>query len=177
MRAAVPTAFGAGELEALAQATERAREMIGQYFALPDRWFEWTSHEVCTLRDLRQAEILGEGRLAQIRRLHRVLEEGAGRILRCEVVCPHYRICLQDHNILGRLRCRADLSSVDLLTWVLSHEYVHLVRFQRLDTPYHAAGEAAAVEEARVSDIVRGILSRLGPPSLRRASGDAPVAC
>lgn len=171
------TAFGAPELEAVACAAERARDMTGQHFALPDGWFERTSHEVCTLRDLRREEVLGEGRLAQIRRLHRILDQGEGRVLRCEAVCPHYRICLQDHNILGRLRDGADLSFLDLLTWVLTHEYVHLVRFQRLEHPYHAAGETAEVEEERVGALARNILGRLGPPNLRRtAAGGAPAS-
>jgi hypothetical protein len=151
--------------------------MTGQHFALPDRWFDRTSHEVCTLKDLRADEVLGRGRLAQIRRLHRILEEGAGRVLRCEILCPHYRICLQDHNILGRLRWHHELSSLDLLTWVLTHEYVHLVRFQRLDHPYHADGEGALAEEARVSALVRQILVRLGPRALRRAAEEGTRVC
>jgi len=163
--------FGATELGAVACAAARARELTGQHFALSDGWFDATSHEVCTLRDLRRLEILGDGRLAQIRRLLRIADDGAGpRVLRCEAVCPHYRICLQDHNILERLRRCADLPAVDLLTWVLTHEYVHLVRFQRLDHPYHSPPGWAQAEEARVGAIVRRILARSGPTRLRRAA-------
>lgn len=170
-------AFGAPELDDVAHAAARARELTGQHFALPDRWFEATSHEVCTLRDLRRTEVLGGGRLAQIRRVLRVAAGGGeGRVLRCETLCPHYRICLQDHNILACVRRRGDLPVLDLLTCVLTHEYVHLVRFQRLDHPYHASSGWTRDEEERVGAIVRGILARSGPSSLRRAAarGELP---
>ncbi|MBI5442085.1 MAG: hypothetical protein HY900_12840 [Deltaproteobacteria bacterium] len=163
-------AFGRQELEALAEALRIAREMTGQYFALPDDWFARTSHEVCTLRQLRAQEILGAGRLAQIRRLHRVVQPrspfSGGQGVRA-----HYRICLQDHNILERLREDTALTARDLLAYVLTHEYVHLIRFDRLEHPYRSFPDDAAREETRVSELAWAIATRLGPPALRRASG------
>ncbi len=160
--------FGSEELKALSEALPIAREMTGQHFALPDDWFRRTSHEVCTLRELRDEEVLEEGRLAQIRRIQRILDPQF-QGLRCRSVCPHYRICLQDHNILSWLRRRPDLLPRDLLAYVLTHEFVHLIRFDRLEHPYVVTAEAAAAEEERVSEIARRIAARLGPPGLRNA--------
>lgn len=165
--------FGREELDALSQALPIAREMTGQFFALSDDWFSRTSHEICTLRDLRAQEILGPGRLALIRRVHRLAEPG-GPILRCDRLCPHYRICLQDHNILAWLRGMDAVAARDLLAYVLTHEYVHLVRFDRLEHSYQSFPEGRAQEEARVTEIARTIAARLGPPGLRRAAPAIP---
>jgi hypothetical protein len=147
-----------------------AKELTGQYFALPDDWFDASSHDIRTLKDLRRGEILGQGRLAQIRKVYRVLGEVPGRFLRCESVCPHYRICLQDHNILARLARDGEVSLPDLLTCVLTHEYVHLVRFCRLEHAYESGEDRRAEEEARVGDITHAILSGFGHRGLRLAA-------
>ena len=165
------SAFGTDDLEALDGALEIAREMTGQFFGLPDDWFRRTSHEVCTLRDLRVEEILGKGKLAQIRKLHRILGEEPGRLLRCSRVCPHYRICLQDHNILGRLQAGSTPELRDFLAYVLTHEYVHLVRFQRLEHPYLVSPEGSEVEETRVGELTTAIVQRLGHRRLRALVG------
>ncbi|GAB4277635.1 MAG: hypothetical protein Kow0092_33450 [Deferrisomatales bacterium] len=160
--------FGPRELEVVEAAVPLARELTGHYFALPDDWFDRASHEVCTAKDLRRGEILGEGKLAQIRRIYRLLPAGPEALLRCQRLCPHYRICLQDHNLLARLD--RDLALPDLLTCVLTHEYVHLVRFCRILHPYWAGPERREDEERRVDRITRAILTRLGHDRLRRAA-------
>jgi hypothetical protein len=147
-----------------------ARELIGQHYALPNDWFETASHEVRTVKDLRSGEVLGEGRLAQIRKLYRVFEEGAGRVLRCQTLCPHYRICLQDHNILETLCRDPAVPLPDLLTCVLTHEYVHLVRFCQYEYSYDSPAGNRNSEEARVGQITRAIVSELGHRGLRRTA-------
>lgn len=165
-----PDSFGPRELQALAQAVPLAQELTGERFALADDWFRRTDHRIVSLRDLGPEELLGRGRLAQIRRVFRVEEEGPGRLLRCARLCPHYRICVQDHNILDLLRREGALGLSDLLVWVLTHEYVHLVRFCRLEHPYHAPEERRSGEEAWVEELTRQILRRSGHPGLRRAA-------
>jgi hypothetical protein len=150
-----------------------ARELTGQHFALPNLWFETNSHEVCTLRELRRQEIAAGGRLALIRRVSRILGEGPGRVLRSQTLCPHYRICLQDHNIFQKLSLEGDLALRDLLTCVLVHEYVHLVRFQRLEQPYCAGPGEVREEEERVARIARRIVMRQGCARLRDAAARA----
>ncbi|MBE0618654.1 MAG: hypothetical protein IH608_12135, partial [Proteobacteria bacterium] len=131
-------AFGPLELRALEEAVPLAQELTGERFALANDWFERTSHRVLSARDLRAGELLDGLRLAQIRRVYRVAGERGEGVLRCARLCPHYRICLQDHNILERLRQNRGVAFADLLVGVLTHEYVHLVRFCRLEHPYHA---------------------------------------
>lgn len=162
--------FGARELGTLARALPLAQELIGEHFALADDWFARTSHHVLSARELRAGELLGRGRLAEIRRVFRLEGEGAGRFVRCARLCPHYRICLQDHNILDRVRTDPGLELSELLVGVLTHEYVHLVRFCRLEHPYHAPEERRSREEVRVRELTRDILRRSGHAPLRRAA-------
>jgi len=162
--------FGPAERVILSQSVALAQELAGEHFALPDDWFERTSHRVLSVRELRRSEILPPGVLAQIRRVYRVLEEGRGRVLRCERLCPHYRICVQDHNVRARLRRDPALELSYLLVGVLTHEYVHLVRFCRLEHPYHAPEETRSQEEARVAAVTRAILQRSHHRGLRRVA-------
>ncbi|NOY45476.1 MAG: hypothetical protein GXP50_08500 [Deltaproteobacteria bacterium] len=158
--------FGPGEIAAVQGAVPLAQELTGQHYGLPDDWFRRTSHEICTGRDLRPFEVLGPGVLAHIRRVHR-LEDAPWRP--CRRLCPHYRICLQDHNLLARLREERGIRLADLLVTVLIHEYVHLVRFCRYECPYRPLRQdTSRQEEDEVNRVTRRIL-RAGPASLREA--------
>lgn len=158
--------FTAPQLALLPRATAVARDLAGQHFALPSSWFEETSHRVCSARELRDGEVLGVGHLAQIRRVLRLAE--GEPVLRCRRLCPHYRICLQDHNLLEHSAGGGvDLES--LLTWVLTHEYVHLVRFSRGHHPYRACRRRRRAEEQRVDALTVEIIARQGHRRLRQA--------
>lgn len=177
------TVFAPAELAVLDQATRVSRDLAGQYYALPCDWFENTSHRICSARDLRRGEVLGKGHLAQIRRVLRLAEHEP--VLRCRRLCPHFRICLQDHNLLRRAREDGALDLETLLTWVLTHEYVHLVRFSRGQHPYRVCQQRRLVEEGRVDEITAEIVGRLGHRRLRQAGegwtatarGGSPRGC
>ncbi|HXG65772.1 MAG TPA: hypothetical protein VNO70_11745, partial [Blastocatellia bacterium] len=78
-----------------------------------------------------------------------------------------YRVCLQDHRILDV----AETNQLDLgalLTYVLTHELVHVVRFgqrlQRVDLP----DDLRPGEEQKVESATRTILAKAGDPKLAR---------
>jgi hypothetical protein len=72
-----------------------------------------------------------------------------------------YRICLQDHKILELAKRRQSDKSLltALLTYVVTHELVHVVRFgqhlQRVDLPFDMRQE----EEHKVERTTRAILA------------------
>jgi hypothetical protein len=78
-----------------------------------------------------------------------------------------YRICLQDHRILDAAR-ETEMRLGSLLTYVLTHELIHVVRFgqqlQRLDLPY----ELRQHEEQKVENTTRAILAKAGDPEIHR---------
>jgi hypothetical protein len=78
-----------------------------------------------------------------------------------------YRICLQDHRILDAAR-KIEMRLGSLLTYVLTHELVHVVRFgqqlQRVDLPY----ELRPHEERKVEKTTRAILAKSGDLEINR---------
>jgi hypothetical protein len=83
----------------------------------------------------------------------------------------HYRIRLRDDEILSAVDDRTDLRLFPLLLYVLTHELIHVVRFESGSAlaPYDAPDpEARCVEESRVHAITRKVLQPAGTPWLRR---------
>jgi len=91
-----------------------------------------------------------------------------------------WRICLQDGPVLAVAR-RDDLALLGLLTYVLTHELVHIVRFHRFEQLFDADPRHRPREEALVHrlthDILRPLHASLGlAPVLERYRdmGQAP---
>lgn len=83
----------------------------------------------------------------------------------------HYRIRLRDDEILSAVDDRADLRLFPLLLYVLTHELIHVVRFESgaALAPYDAPDpQARRVEESRVHAITRKVLRPAGTRWLRR---------
>ena len=78
-----------------------------------------------------------------------------------------YRICLQDHNLLGLLNRegRQELK-LPLLTYVLAHELVHVVRFYRFQHLFQATEDEIKTEEEKVHDITGQVLHKVKLPRL-----------
>ena len=147
--------FGDRELDRIPALLGLAEELSGSYFKLssfdPARY----PFDVATLRELDAREI-ATGVFAQVTR------HEAPALRR-----HHYRICLQDHNVLEALQ-RGPVALDPLLLYVLTHELCHVVRFcdyrQLFDAPDD--GERAA-EEARVHRMTSEILAPLRDRGVR----------
>lgn len=79
-----------------------------------------------------------------------------------------YRICLQDDTILRRLGDGGPDWPAALLVYILTHELVHVVRFQRSEHPLHAEGAAREREEDQVHRQTLQILSAAGERQVAR---------
>lgn len=77
-----------------------------------------------------------------------------------------YRICLQDDVILRRVVQPGELSS--LLVYVLTHELVHVVRFQRAEQSFAAPRRARRREEDEVHRLTLELLDSAGEPRWAR---------
>ena len=145
-------AFSAIERRQVRAAERRAADLVSRFYVLAPREWARMPYEVRTLEELDDMEVR-DGVFAH------VLCYGVRRELGARVVAEHdlYRICLQDHAILG---CGLDVSSVAL--YVLTHELVHVVRFgqrmQSIDLPPHLRSD----EEANVDRTARLILRNAG---------------
>jgi hypothetical protein len=148
--------FDRRELGIVNRASKRAARLVSDYYRVAPR--EWLSmpYEVRTLRSLDSSEVTDEA-LAQT--VCYAFKRQAGSVVVKEG--DLFRICLQDHRILGAAR-DLQLGLRALLTHVLTHELVHVVRFgQRLQS-VDLAQELRSGEERKVERTTRTILASAG---------------
>jgi uncharacterized protein YjiS (DUF1127 family) len=143
-------------------ARSRAANLVTDYYKVAPREWRRMRYEVKTLRALDSREIT-DAALAQTLCYGFKREAGPLVLEQGDI----YRICLQDHRILHAaegMRTRLEA----LLTFVLTHELVHVVRFgqqlERVDLP----DRLRLREELRVEKTTRAILSRTGDREINR---------
>ena len=79
----------------------------------------------------------------------------------------YYRICLQDENILDAVRRVDGQFGLDtLLCYIMTHELIHIVRFERFQHPFLTDPGGREAEELRVHSLTFDILSTLEEPSM-----------
>lgn len=146
--------FNPAQLRTVRQARGRAAMLVSDYYCVAPREWRQMPYEVKTLRALDRSEVT-DAALAQTVCYN--FKRAAGPVVIEEG--DLYRICLQDHRILDAVG-RTQLALGVLLTYVLTHELVHVVRFgqrmQRIDLPV----DLRADEECKVERTTRNILAR-----------------
>jgi hypothetical protein len=72
-----------------------------------------------------------------------------------------YKVCLQDHAILGALRQNDQLQLLPFTLYIVTHELVHIVRFSKFLQSFDASAEEKLTEEARVHNETKRILANI----------------
>lgn len=150
------TCFDSYQKSLALKAGSVARGLVTDYYRLAPREWRNMRYEVRTLTALHSSEVADHA-LAQTlcysfcrQAGPRVIEQG-----------DLYRVCLQDHNIL-EAAARLNICLQPVLTYVLTHELVHVVRFgqrlQSVDLP----PEMHQLEERNVEKTTRTILAHAG---------------
>lgn len=154
--------FNPVQQRAVCGARERAASLVSNYYRVAPREWRRMPYEVRTLRHLDSSEVTNEA-LAQT--VCYSFKREAGSLVLEEG--DLFRICLQDHGILDAVR-DLQLQLESFLTYVLTHELVHVVRFgqrlQSLDLPQ----ELRSYEEQKVERTTQAILSKSGDPYMGR---------
>lgn len=153
-------AFTADQLRVLDAVSERAEELTGDYYHLgafgPRRYL----YDVATEETLQPPE-RAEGAFAQLcRYVQRPRVPGERQ--RAD---RYYRICLQDPQILravARPAAAFDLES--LLLYILTHELIHIVRFEQFWHPFVTEPDAREREERAVHQITHDLLAGIDDP-------------
>ncbi len=149
--------FSQKDLSVLAAAVEQAEELVGEHFGVPCFGPDRYVYEVATLKDLTENE-RAEGVFAHLVFYVRK-RPGPAHERR-----PHwfYRVCLQDDTILAAVR-RAEgaFELFDLLLFVMTHELVHVVRFERFERHFDVLPGARQEEERIVDSLTAAILGKL----------------
>ena len=152
--------FNPVQLKIVSSARERAASLVSDYYRVAPREWLQMPYEVRTLRSLDSSEVT-DSALAQT--VCYAFKRQAGSIVVKEG--DLFRICLQDHRILGAVR-DLQLGLGSLLMYVLTHELIHVVRFgqrlQSIDLPH----ELRSYEERKVEKTTRTILAKAGDPDM-----------
>ncbi|HKG21454.1 MAG TPA: hypothetical protein VKC34_06110 [Blastocatellia bacterium] len=154
--------FSAVQLRLVHTARARAARLVSDYYRVAPREWWRMPYEVKTLQTLNSSEIT-DSALAQTVCYDFRREAGPLVIAEGEL----YRICLQDHRIL-RAAGETSAGLGPFLTYVITHELVHVVRFgqrlQSIDLPH----ELRPGEEQRVEQTTRLILKKTGDREINR---------
>jgi hypothetical protein len=145
--------FSPDQLTQLEKMLALARELTGEYYHLSQDEAGQIPYEIRTLRDLEESEIGHDGILADVARYqYQDSRFGRNRDL--------YRVNLQDHNILKRIK-EGKIQFAALVLYILTHEIIHVVRFVKFMVPFHLEHKEREAEEQRVHGITRKLLVKV----------------
>jgi hypothetical protein len=119
--------FNLEHLSVVHQSLRNAEELVSQFFRIPALPSKQYPYEVVTLSDLEDCERALQA-LAHLVVYERERPNNIKEYL--------YRICLQDDMILLHLQEAEPKSLKMLLSYILTHELVHIVRFQRAEQSF-----------------------------------------
>jgi len=135
----------------------RAEEIIGDRYRLASFGPRRYLYDVVTLQD-QTPEERAPGAFAHLARYRRV---DPGPNVRGGPA-HFYRICLQDDGILSTFQRKDMAFDLDaLLLYIMTHELIHIVRFEQFETSFEADPAARGREEQHVHQLTYDALSSL----------------
>lgn len=146
--------FSTGQIAEVSQAVATAEDLVSDYYKLSATRMRRLNYDVKTVCDLFPNEIVAD-HFAQIVRYR---AEKKDSLLKTDVE-DFYKICLQDHSILPVVTRFAEIELYPFLLYVICHELVHIVRFQRFEQQFHVPHEQKQAEEIRVHRITHDMLA------------------
>ena len=147
------------DLVTLSDALDVAEDRTSNFFKFSHNVWKKNQYDVRTMRSLAPGEVSNFA-LAVLRKGTRKGEPDWTSKER-----SFYSICLQDHQILKAVQRDKELALLPFLTYIFTHELVHIVRFGRFLQRYEISGVNREKEEQIVHAITFEILKSL---SLRK---------
>lgn len=148
--------FGPEEHELVRSVRLEVEQLVGEFFHLTSFGSSTPKLEIVSLEGTDLAEAEASHALAKLCRYDRK-ERSIGTSSK---VGRYYKVFLQDGKIIAKAQERG-WSLRALLTYVLAHELVHVVRFETFAVHIGAEGEARAAEEEQVHDLTCKVLAPL----------------
>lgn len=150
--------FDLEQLSLFSQCLARSEALVSASFRIPALPSKLYPYEVVTLADMTEPE-RAEHAFAHLVVYERPRASGPEHL---------YRICLQDDVILRRTAGASRQWLGALLVYVLTHELVHVVRFQRAEQSFSAADSAREREEDLVHQLTLDLLRAVRDPHFER---------
>ncbi len=158
---APPNTFTDEQLRTVNEAMARAEEVVSEAFKMSAS--QWLRHryDVRTQVQLSAEEVVC-GPFAQVIRYQ---GQRPGTSLGSGAY-DFYKICLQDHAILGLLERRIELQLFAFVLYIGVHELIHIVRFGYFLQGFVATAAEMMAEETRVHRLTREIVRPLPEPGI-----------
>lgn len=145
----------------VSEALAVAEESTGDFYKFSLAQWKRHQYDVKTLSSLGKNEISPYA-FALLNKSTRAVDSFESKTKRRDF----YFICLQDHRILKALRRDKELGLLSLLTYIFTHELVHIVRFCNFSQRFDASGKERENEEKIVHATTFEILENLSIPRL-----------
>lgn len=156
--------FSNRQLYMVEKVMDLAQDLVTGHFNLSSDEWKNCRYEVKTLAHLSQAEIADKA-FAQICKYECVKENDPLSRFSFDL----YRICLQDNWILNAVnRSLNKIGLRPLLTYIITHELSHVVRFSKYCKNFFALPEEKEMEEATVHSITYEMLRSIGDRDIDR---------
>lgn len=157
--------FGATEVALIAQVQSIAEELVGEHFRLTSFGPQHSCYEIVTLAtgDESCREPTALAKLSRFDRQERPISDG-------RLVSRFYEICLQDDNLLRRVAEGLGLKA--LLLYVLTHELIHIVRFESFQVHFNPPDVVREEEEETVHHLTEQVLGTLRDRDVDRVIED-----
>lgn len=130
-----------------------AEELVSEHYKMSASEWLRPKFDVKTRVDLSSGEIV-TGPFAQVVRYEGQPQEASLGSSSYDF----YKICLQDHEILGTLAKFTELKLLPFTLYILTHELIHIVRFSKFLQSFNAKPEERMAEESRVHELTHDIL-------------------
>lgn len=138
-----------------------AEEMVSNHFKLSATQLMNLNYDIKTLADLTEEEIVCDHFAQVIRYSVKKENDFPGMPAR-----DFYKICLQDHSIINAMKQNREMDLFAFALYIVTHELIHVVRFQRFLQHFDAPAHEKNDEEVRVHVKTHEILSKARMASL-----------
>ena len=156
--------FNSDHFALLSTSVSMAEELVSNHYKFSANQWLRLNYDIKTLTDLRTDEIV-YGPFAQI---VRYVGQRKNHVLGSSAY-DFYKICIQDHRILSAIEDSSDeLQLQPFLLYIITHELVHIVRFNLFLQHFDASPDEKMSEEKRVHKKTHEILEPIRMPGLSK---------
>ena len=153
--------FSPEQLKVITESAAMSEELVSNHYKMSASQWLRRRYDFKTLMDLSSGEII-TGPFAQIIRYEgHKNDQSLG-----SSSYDFYKICLQDHEILAVLANMPDIKLFPFSLYITTHELIHIVRFSKFLCNFVASSQEKMLEEARVHEKTRSILSTVSIPDM-----------
>ena len=153
--------FGPGQIDIVNDSTELSEELVSNFYKMSASQWLHLKYDIKTLTHLCSDEIV-HGPFAQVVRYEGKQED---KHLSSSTY-NFYKICLQDHAILSKLKQSPDIKLFPFALYIMTHELIHIVRFCKFLQSFDASPLEKMAEEIRVHENTHEILSTVQIPGM-----------